>query len=66
MSEALHKAILKVPEEGWQSYGEAHAREIRECAEVSFVAAEKSEHKDTQPLRYAAIAPCPTSRYSIG
>ena len=35
MSEALHKAILKVPEEGWQSYGKAHAREIRECAEVS-------------------------------
>ncbi len=55
MSEALHKAILKIPEEGWQAYGEAHAREIRECAEVSFVPGEKSEHKDTQPLRYVAI-----------
>ena len=55
MSEALHKAIVKIPEEGWEAYGEAHAREIRECAEVSFVPGEKSEHKDTQPLRYVAI-----------
>jgi hypothetical protein len=55
MSEALHKAIVKIPEEGWQVYWEAHVREIRECAEVSFVPAEKSEHKDTQPLRYVAI-----------
>src|ERR1035437_6964786 len=55
MSEALHKAILRIPEEGWQAYGEAHAREIRECAEGSFVPGEKSEHKDTQPLRYVAI-----------
>jgi hypothetical protein len=55
MSAALHTAILKVPEEGWQSYGKADAREIRECAEVSFVPGEKSEHKDTQPLRYVAI-----------
>jgi len=55
MSEALHKAILKIPEQGWEAYGEAHAREIRECAEVSFVPGEKTEHKDTQPLRYVAI-----------
>jgi hypothetical protein len=55
MSEALHKAILKIPEESWEAYGEAHAREIRECAEVSFVPGEKTEHKDTQPLRYVAI-----------
>ena len=55
MSDALHKAILKIPEEGWEAYGKDHAREIRECAEVSFVPGEKSEHKDTQPLRYVAI-----------
>ena len=55
MSEALSKAIGKVPEEGWASYGQPHAAEIRECAEVSFVPGEKSEHKDTQPLRYVAI-----------
>jgi DDE family transposase len=55
MSEALHQAILRVPEENWEAYGEAHAKEIRECAEVEFVPGEKSEHKDTQPLRYVAI-----------
>jgi hypothetical protein len=55
MSEALHKASGKVPEEAWEAYGKPHAEEIRECAEVSFVPGEKSEHKDTQPLRYIAI-----------
>jgi len=55
MSEALHKAIGKVPEEAWALYGKPHPAEIRECAEVSFVPGEKSEHKDTQPLRYIAI-----------
>ncbi len=55
MSEPLHKAIGKVPEEAWEPYGKPHPEEIRECAEVSFVPGEKSEHKDTQPLRYVAI-----------
>jgi Transposase DDE domain group 1 len=55
MSEALQKAIGKVAEEAWQPYGAPHPVEIRECAEVSFVPGEKSEHKDTQPLRYVAI-----------
>lgn len=55
MSEALHAAILRVPEEAWGAYGEPHPQEIRECAEVSFVPGEKSEHKDTQPLRYVAM-----------
>ena len=51
MSEALHKAIEKVPEEAWEPYGAAHAVEIRECGEVNFVPGEKCAHKDTQPLR---------------
>jgi len=55
MSEALHKAIGKVAEGAWEPYGKPHPVEIRECAEVSFVPGEKSEHKDTQPLRYLAI-----------
>jgi hypothetical protein len=55
MSEALHKAIGKVPEEAWEPYGKPDPVEIRQCAEVSFVPGEKSEHKDTQPLRYIAI-----------
>jgi hypothetical protein len=55
MSEALQKAIGKLPEEAWEPYGKPHPEEIRECAEVSFVPGEKSEHKDRQPLRYVAI-----------
>ena len=55
MSAALHQAILQIPEAGWEAYGEPHAKEIRECAEVDFVPGEKSEHKQTQPLRYVAI-----------
>lgn len=55
MSEALHKAIGKLAEEAWEPYGAPHPVEIRECAEVSFVPGERSEHKDTQPLRYLAI-----------
>jgi hypothetical protein len=55
MSEGLHQAILQIPEAGWETYGEPHTKEIRECAEVDFVPGEKSEHKETQPLRYVAI-----------
>jgi hypothetical protein len=55
MSEALHGAILQVPRAGWSLYGKADGKEIRECAEVDFVAGEKSEQKDRQPLRYVAI-----------
>jgi hypothetical protein len=55
MSEALHRAIEKVAEQAWEPYGTSHPVEIRECVEVSFVPGEKSEHKDTQPMRYIAI-----------
>lgn len=55
MSPALRAAIGRIPEEAWEKYGKEHANEVRECAEVSFVPGEKSEHKDTQPLRYVAI-----------
>ncbi len=51
MSAALQRAVLAVPEEEWKPYGEPHPNEIRECAEVPFVPTEKSEHKDTEPLR---------------
>ncbi len=46
---------MQVPEASWNLYGKADGKEIRECAEVDFVPGEKSEHKDTQPLRYVAI-----------
>ncbi len=55
MSEALHRAISQVPEASWEACGKADSNEIRECAEVDFVPGEKSEQKNTQPLRYVAI-----------
>jgi len=55
MSDALHAAILAVPEQEWDRYGKEHPEETRECADVPFVPGEKSEKKDTQPLRYVAI-----------
>jgi hypothetical protein len=55
MSEALQAAIEAVPESEWASYGEPHPTETRQCADVPFVPSEKSEKKDTQPLRYVAI-----------
>jgi Transposase DDE domain group 1 len=55
MSEALHLAILEVPEKQWKAYGEPAPQIDRECAEVAFVPSERSEHKDSQPLRYIAI-----------
>jgi Transposase DDE domain group 1 len=55
MSDALQAAISKIAEEKWEAYGEEHPQEIRECAEVDFVPREKSEHKETKPLRSVAI-----------
>ena len=52
MSPALQKEIKRIPEPEWKPYRELGGREIRACAEVSFVPGEKPEHKDTQPLRY--------------
>ena len=55
MSPPLHEAIVTLPEPAWELYGKLHPEEIRECTEVDFVPTEKSEKKDTQPLRYLAI-----------
>jgi len=55
MSEALHEAILSVPEAQWGPYAQSGEGKTRECAEVPFVPGEKSEHKDSEPLRYVAV-----------
>ena len=55
MSEALHKAIVAIPEAEWKPYPKSSGEEMRECAGVPFVPGEKSEHKDSQPLRYVAL-----------
>jgi hypothetical protein len=54
MSEALHAAILAVPEEDWQAEKSDEGAE-RHCAEVPFVPGEKTEKKNLQPLRYVAV-----------
>ncbi|HEV2500697.1 MAG TPA: IS1380 family transposase [Terriglobia bacterium] len=55
MSEALHQAIVAIPEAEWKPYPKSTVEEVRECAEVPFVPGEKSEHKVSQPLRYVAV-----------
>jgi hypothetical protein len=54
MSEALHTAILAVPEEaGPPEKSEAGAE--RHGAEIPFVPSEKREKKNLQPLRHVAV-----------
>ena len=55
MSEGLRQAVAAVPQDAWQAYGAEHVSEIRECAEVAYVPSEKTERKDSKPLRYVAI-----------
>jgi len=55
MTEALRSAILEVPGGNGKRMGEPDPKVDRECAEVVFVPSERSEHKDSQPLRYIAI-----------
>lgn len=55
MSPALRQAVAAVPEAHWEAYGKHDAEVTRECADVTFVPNEHSEHKDSQPLRYIAI-----------
>ncbi|MDZ4797713.1 MAG: hypothetical protein SGI92_06085, partial [Bryobacteraceae bacterium] len=55
MSPALRQTVEAVPEARWEAYGRHDAEVTRECADVTFVPNEHSEHKDLQPLRYVAI-----------
>ena len=56
MSEPLAKALREVKEPDWTTFG---AKEddgtLRQWAEVDFVPGERSEHKDSQPLRYVGL-----------
>src|SRR6266852_3882814 len=54
MSDALQKAIAAVPADQWQMLKE-ESDAIRSCAEVAFIPGERTEKKDSQPLRYIAI-----------
>ena len=55
MSEALAEAVRRVPEAEWRTFGKEDDGTLRQWAEVAFVPGEKSEHKDSQPLRYVGL-----------
>jgi hypothetical protein len=55
MSPELAAAVGKVAEEEWKTFGKEEDGTLRQWAEVDFVPGEKSEHKDSQPLRYVGL-----------
>ena len=56
MSEPLGEAIRKVGEREWKTFGkEEDDGTLRQWAEVDFVPGDKTEHKDSKPLRYVGL-----------
>ncbi len=56
MSEALAGALRKVKDADWRTFGDKEADgTLRQWAELDFVPGDKSEHKDSQPLRYVGL-----------
>ncbi len=55
MSEDLAKAVRKVAEADWETFGTEEDGTLRQSAEVDFVPGEKYERKDSQPLRYVGL-----------
>jgi hypothetical protein len=54
-SDPLAAALRKVQERDWKTFGQEDDGTLRQWAEVDFVPGEKSEHKDSQPLRYVGL-----------
>jgi hypothetical protein len=56
MSEPLAQALRKVKDADWTTFGSKEDDgTLRQWAEVDFVPGDKSEHKDSQPLRYVGL-----------
>jgi hypothetical protein len=55
LSEPLALALRAVAEGDWKTLGTEDDGTLRQWAEVAFVPGEKSEHKDSQPLRYVGL-----------
>jgi hypothetical protein len=55
MSLELAAAVRAVAERTWKTFGSEEDGTLRQWAEVDFVPGEKSEHKDSQPLRYVGL-----------
>ena len=56
MSEPLAKALRKVEEADWKTFGKEDDGTLRQWAEVDFVPGEKSEHKDSQAAEVCGAA----------
>lgn len=55
MSEALAAALKRVADSAWTTFGKEEDGTLRQWAEVDFVPGDKSEHKNSQPLRYVGL-----------
>jgi hypothetical protein len=56
MSAPLAEALREVKDAGWTTFGDKEDDgTLRQWAEVDFVPGDKSEHKDSQPLRYVGL-----------
>lgn len=56
LSEALAEALRKVKDADWTTFDDKEDDgTLRQWAEVDFVPGDKSEHKDSQPLRYVGL-----------
>jgi len=55
ISPALGEALRAVAEAQWKTFGQEDDGTLRQWAEVAFVPGEKTEHKDSQPLRYVGL-----------
>ena len=55
MSEPLGEAIRQVGETEWKTFGKEDDGTLRQWAEVDFVPGDKTEHKESKPLRYVGL-----------
>lgn len=55
MSQDLAVAVRKVAEADWKTFGTEDDGTLRQWAEVDFVPGDKSEHKESKPLRYVGL-----------
>jgi hypothetical protein len=54
-SESLAEALRKIPDAAWKTFGHDNDGTLRQWAEVDFVPGNKSEHKESKPLRYVGL-----------
>lgn len=55
MSKELAAAVRQVEPPAWKTFGQEEDGTLRQWAEVDFTPGDKSEHKDSQPLRYVGL-----------